>query len=640
MENFLDSLNDKQKQAASIINGPLLIIAGPGSGKTKTITHRIAHLIQQGIAPHHILAVTFTNKAAGEMKERVNALLRQNELCIAGAPLWGAPAMGTFHSICAKILRDTGSLLGYTPHFTVYDDDDQLRIIKNAMDRVKLSVKEHPPQKVMDTISRAKDELLGPIEFENIATDYPKNLVAKVYPIYQQTLKDHNAMDFGDLLFQTVLLFERNPDVLERYQNQFQYILVDEYQDTNGAQYKLIRQLAQKHHNVCCVGDDSQSIYSWRGADFRNILRFEKDWSDAKVVILDQNYRSTQIILDAATAVIDRNQYKTKKTLWTNNGEGKKIILKELDNEQEEGGYIIAEIERAVRELRVPLSECAILYRTNAQSRALEEAFLRYDFPYVLIGGVQFYKRKEVKDIISYLRLLANPKDIAALNRIINTPPRGIGKVAREKIGSDKEPTQATRFLEQIETLRGEMQTTPPHLLITKVAKEMGYEKYLRDGTKEGEERWENIGELISAAEFYKDTPPREALTQFLEKVALVQEADGRYNKDRVSLMTLHAAKGLEFSVVFIAGCEEGVFPHSRSATSQSELEEERRLCYVGITRAKQRLYFTFARTRMVFGSVHANPPSSFLFDIPEHLIDFRPIDHIDSGEEEVIEWG
>ncbi len=655
--DLLSSLNEKQREAVSYTDGPLLIIAGPGSGKTKTLVHRIAHLIFSGVPPEAILAVTFTNKAAEEMKTRAQTLLKEHA-ADEGAPLH-APLIGTFHSICAKILRDHAYLLGYTRFFSIHDEDDAETFMKHLLEQLDISPKQYAPNLLCNIIDTLKEDCVTPDEFLENPQSYPKisshlvPLIERVYPAYQATLHKQNAMDFSDLLAQTVWLFRKHPDILSSYQNRFQHIMVDEYQDTNRAQYMIVKALSEKNGRLCCVGDESQSIYSWRGADFRNILRFEKDWPQAKIVVLDQSYRSTQTILDVAGGLIKKNTQKKEKNLWTKNEVGERIVLTELPHEREEGEFIVREIERLADEQHIPLKEFAILYRTNAQSRALEEAFLRNDMPYILIGGTAFYQRREVKDLLAYLRILVNPTDALSLKRAVNIPPRGIGKVAWkniEKLHSENHGDFSTLalspaakdFFQIILDLQQKAKTTQPHILLKDLIKKINYQQYLRDGTDKGEERWENVGELVSAAEGYHELPPLEALTQFLERVALAQDADNpAYRDNRVKLMTMHAAKGLEFTAVFVAGCEEGLLPHSRSMESPDALEEERRLCYVAATRAKRLLYFTFARQRKVFGKTQMNPPSSFLFDIPAELLDFHPLEkeYLVSYEDDVIRW-
>lgn len=657
--DLLSSLNDKQREAVTYVDGPLLIIAGPGSGKTRTLVHRIAHLIQNGVPPQEILAVTFTNKAAEEMRNRTQALLKE----VAGQDkiLLANPLVGTFHSVCAKILRDHAEAIGYTRFFSIHDAEDAESLMKEVMEKLGVSIKQYAPSLMCTLIDTLKEDCVKPEDLSDRPHALKKisshliPLVERVYPAYQAALHQQNAMDFSDLLARTVWLFQDYPEVLSSYQNRFQHIMVDEYQDTNRAQYTIVKLLSQKNDKLCCVGDESQSIYSWRGADFRNILRFEKDWPHARVIVLDQSYRSTQTILDVAGGLIAKNTQKKDKKLWTQNEMGSRIVLTELATAHQEGEFIAREIERLANEKHVPLQEFAVLYRTNAQSRALEEAFLRNDLPYVLIGGTMFYQRKEVKDLLAYLRVLVNPTDSISLKRVINTPPRGIGQVAWANIqklhdaynGEFKNfaellPAAAKNFFQDIALLQQQVQTLSPHVLIREIIKMSGYEKYLRDGTDKGEERWENVGELISAAEPYHELPPQDALMQFLERVALAQDMDSPMYRDaRVKLMTMHAAKGLEFTGVFVAGCEEGLLPHSRSMESMDALEEERRLCYVAATRAKSLLYFTFARQRKVFGKTQMNPPSSFLFDIPQELLDFHPLEneHAVSYEDDVIKW-
>ncbi len=638
--DLLNDLNEKQREAVLQVDGPVLILAGAGSGKTKCLTHRIAYLIQEKrVYASQILAITFTNKAAGEMKNRMGRLLGQNDGSggqendrslhygrddtIRDGNKILLPWMGTFHSICVKILRREAEHVGYGSSFTIYDGQDSLAQVKDVMKRLNIDVKQYSPQAVLSFISGAKNELMSPDEYERFANGHFQEIVVRVYREYQAALRRSQAMDFDDLIMQTVILFQKNDAVLEKYQNLFKYILVDEYQDTNEAQYKLTKMLASKHHNICVVGDDFQSIYSWRGANFKNILNFEKDYPDAKVFKLEQNYRSTQIILEAAQKIIEKNKNRTDKVLWTENATGVPIVVYQGRTGDEESEFIIQEIV-GLRHAGMNLNDFAILYRTNAQSRQFEETLLRFRVPYKIIGAMRFYDRKEVKDVIAYLRVIANPLDEVSVRRIINVPTRGIGpkavssikyQVSREEM-KDMLP-KVRVFFEMMEDLRGEFLKMSVDKLIKKVADATGYKKYILDGTIEGQARWENIEELMNVGSQFA------SLEEFLEQAALVSDMDSYDgDMDTVTLMTLHCAKGLEFPTVFMAGMEEGIFPHSRSLMDIQELEEERRLCYVGITRAEKRLYMTFAKSRIVYGGVQSNLRSRFIDDIPKHLVE------------------
>jgi len=633
---ILDSLNEKQKEAVTTISGPLLVVAGPGSGKTKVLTHRIAYLIEQGVPAQNILAVTFTNKAAGEMKERVQRLLAHQKFA---KPDTGAhlPTMGTFHSVCARFLRDEATILGFKRDFAIFDDKDSLTLIKKTMAELEISDDQFKPQSIQNIISNAKNELTGPKLFsETSQNSYFLEIASKIYTAYQIELKKHNAMDFDDLIMRAVDLFKERPEILEKYQERFKYILVDEYQDTNHSQYMFIKLLAQKYKNVCAVGDFDQSIYAFRGADFRNILNFEKDYPQSKIVFLEQNYRSTQNILGAAQSIIVKNKGRKEKQLWTQNQAGHPITLFSALDEQDEGKFVAREINRLMENENLKFKDFTVLYRTNAQSRAIEETFLRYGFPYKVIGTLKFYERKEIKDLIAYLRYLSNPDDLLSLDRIINLPPRGMGKVASGKwqVASGEEMPISSltpkkmlawqNFQNTIAALREISKILPLSQTLKQIIAKIGFEKYLRDGTEEGESRWENVNELFTVTKKYDPFEPEQAISLFLEEVALLSNHDEvETQKDVANLMTLHCAKGLEFPAVFIIGCEEGLFPHSRSMLDAFEMEEERRLCYVGVTRAKKYLYLTFAQARNLYGSIQVNPPSRFLFDIPKHLIKF-----------------
>jgi len=631
---ILSDLNKKQKEAVEILSGPVLVVAGPGSGKTKTLTHRIAYLISQGIKPYNILAVTFTNKAAEEMRIRVNKLLnpspntslRPSEALREG----GNPNIGTFHSICARILRRDGESLGYSPSFTIYDEEDALKSIKGVMRNLSIDQKQFSPTKIRAVISSLKNELIAPDHYQvEENSPFSKELI-KVYTKYQKQLMEQNALDFDDLLMKVVELFTNHPKVLSKYQSQFKHILVDEFQDTNLGQYKIANSLAGERGNLYCIGDLDQSIYSFRGADYRNILNFEKDWPGAKIITLEQNYRSTQNVLDAADSIISLNTQRKEKALWTQNGTGDPITIKETEDESDEGEFITSQITRQVREQGLKLKDFVVLYRTNTQSRAIEESFLRNGFPYKIIGGIKFYQRKEIKDILAWLRLCLNSNDAMAMSRIMDIPAKFFKH--KQVVG-----LKAQKINYLIADFSDKCKAVKLTELLEYIIKTAGFEEYLRDGTERGEERWDNVRELLSVSARHDNKEPREAMQTLLEEAALAQEADNvEYEKDLVNLMTLHAVKGLEFPVVFIAGCEQGLLPHSRAifGANQNELEEERRLCYVGVTRAKKKVYLLFAQRRMIFGRIQSNPPSEFLHDIPEHLIEFIPAE----SEERVIE--
>lgn len=644
-------LNPEQKRAATTVDGPVLILAGAGSGKTKTLTHRIAYLLAGcHVRPEAILAVTFTNKAAQEMRERVGHMLeRAGE---AEGKSYRIPQfIGTFHNISARILRRDIDRLGYGKDFNIVDADEQLALVKKSMKELEMNPDQVKPRSILEAISNAKNRELSAERFLSMAESYFEELVAKVYQRYQAGLVEANALDFDDLILLTVRLLAEHPDVLERYQETFRYIMVDEYQDTNPLQYRLVKLLAAKYRNLFVIGDDYQSIYSWRQADIRNILSFETDYPEAVVITLDQNYRSTQSILDAATAVINNNVNQRHKKLWTDKGAGEAIALYPAESEEDEAGFVAREIRTIAREREIPYHSFAVLYRTNAQSRAIEEAFLRESLPYKIVGGVKFYQRKEVKDIVAYVRFLANPRDFLALERIVNEPKRGIGPTTL-KAWTDTARERGLDFLAILPTLKSEgilperkivtieafmelfahWQDSLAHeegltlrMLLDVITRESGYLESLRDGTPEGEAREENVQELFSVAQKYDGVPVREAVSRFLEEVALVSDTDSIDQRaDAIHLMTVHSAKGLEFPVVFIIGLEEGIFPHSRSALSGAELEEERRLMYVALTRAKEKAYLIHADMRTIFGSTQMNPPSRFLEEIPETLITKR----------------
>jgi DNA helicase-2/ATP-dependent DNA helicase PcrA len=637
--NILATLNPAQKEAVEAIEGPVLILAGPGSGKTRVITHRIAYLIKScGVSPHNIMAVTFTNKAAREMKERLEQLLGQAVEALT---------LGTFHAICARILRREGKAIGLDSSFVIYDEEDQLSLTKQALEELNLDPKQYAPRALNSAIGAAKSRLIGPKDYSRRVGSYFEEIVHRVYQRYQQMLSQGRAVDFDDLLMKTVQLFQGQPQILNRYQSKYVHILVDEFQDTNIVQYMLMKHLAGKYRNLCVVGDPDQSIYSWRFADLRNILSFEKDYPEAKVVFLEQNYRSTKTILDVASDVISANIQRKPKKLWTENEDGASVTVIESYNAEEEAQSVVNEIEKLIGQEQISLKDCAVMYRVNAQSRALEETFLRYGVPYKLVGGTRFYQRREIKDIIAYLRLINTPRDNVSLVRIINVPVRGIGQrtlsqlqswakahdislfeaskqVANEKIL----PQRIAQALAGFDAVMAELIVQSHELslsgLLDKILEQTGYRKYILD-KEDGEERWENVMELKSVASEYDELDTEEALAAFLEKVSLVSDIDELDEKaDTVTLITLHQAKGLEFPAVFIVGLEEGILPHRKSFDDPEEMEEERRLCYVGITRAKKRLYLLRSYRRSLFGGSTANPPSRFLQDISPHLISPR----------------
>ncbi|HUV46022.1 MAG TPA: UvrD-helicase domain-containing protein, partial [Dehalococcoidia bacterium] len=618
--------------------GPVLILAGPGSGKTRVITHRVAYLVRGcGINPHHIMAVTFTNKAAREMKERLEQLLG-----------WEIEALtlGTFHAICARILRCEGKATGLNAGFVIYDDEDQLNLIKQSLQEINLDPKQYAPRALQSAISAAKSRLISPKGYAQQIQSYFEEVVQRVYEHYQQLLSQSGAVDFDDLLMKTVELFRNHPQILNGYQSRYLHILVDEFQDTNIVQYMLIKQLAGKHHNICVVGDPDQSIYSWRFADLRNILSFEKDYPEAKVVFLEQNYRSTKTILEVASEVISANVQRKPKNLWTENEVGSPVAIIESYSEEEEAQSVVNEIEKLISQEQISLKDCAVMYRVNAQSRVLEETFMRYGMPYKLVGGTRFYRRQEIRDIIAYLRVIHNPHDNVSLTRIINVPGRGIGQgtlnklrawakshdaslydslkqVVEEKTLSSRITQALTGFVALIDELMVKSHELNFAELLDEILEHTGYREYLLEN-EDGEDRWENIMELRSVAKEYDGLPTEEALATFLEKVSLVADIDELDEKaDAVTLITLHQAKGLEFPVVFIVGMEEGILPHRRSFDDPEEMEEERRLCYVGMTRAKKQLYLLRSYRRSLFGG-SVNPPSRFLQDIPSHLVTTR----------------
>jgi len=640
MTDILDNLNAAQKEAVETIAGPVLILAGPGSGKTRVIIHRIAYLINVcGVSSRNIIAVTFTNKAAREMQERLGQL--------AAAARQGI-TMGTFHAICAKILRMEGHTIGIDRGFVIYDQADQLALVKRSMTELNLDPKQYSPAAILGQISTAKSKSFKPTDYIQRGRSYFEEVVGRVYERFQEMLKASNALDFDDLLMRTVELFSANEEVLERYQSRYVHVMVDEFQDTNTVQYMLVKMLAGKYRNLCVVGDPDQSIYSWRSADLRNILSFEKDYPDAKTIVLAQNYRSTKTIIESAGAVIAASKHRRAKQLFTENEKGVPVTLAEAYNEQEEAQFVVNEIERLVSCGDAALRDIAIMYRTNAQSRVLEEAFIRYGMAYKLVAGTRFYERREVKDIIAYLRLILNPSDDISLMRAINTPPRGIGErtvadlsgwahrhgwslyeairrieecdKAEPKLFTPRAAKQLIGFQKMIDALCQKVDTIKLVALFDSLTECIGYKEYLLT-FPDGEDRWENIVELRGVVQGYNELLPEEALSALLEGVALVSDVDSLIEvADTATLITLHQAKGLEFPIVFIVGMEEGILPHIRSFDAPEQMEEERRLCYVGITRAKSRVYLVRAFRRNMMGGSDVNAPSRFLKDIPAEL--------------------
>lgn len=656
MQDILEGLNENQKEAVVTTNGPLLIIAGAGSGKTKTLTHRVAYLIKNcGVWPRNILAVTFTNKAAQEMRERIMKILHPEVDESFKYSLYGnsnLPTIGTFHAICSMILRNEIETLGYSKTFNIVDDQDQQALVKKILKEFEIDPQQFNPRAILSAISKEKNELVTSEQFALQVGGYYEEVVAKVYTAYQKRLRENNSLDFDDIIMLTARLFQNFPQILEKYQQQFRYIMVDEYQDTNRAQYVLINLLASKHRNLCVVGDDWQSIYRFRGADIQNILNFEKDYAETKVIHLEQNYRSSQVILDAAYGVISKNINRKDKKLWTEKESGHLVCSYEAQDERDEAEFIAKEIQASASGV---FKKFVVLYRTNAQSRTIEEMFLKKSIPYRIIGGIKFYQRKEVKDIIAYIRLIANHNDAISLARIVNEPKRSIGDASLSKwmniakkagldyieagrhgsiigqqlSGEDKlngsKIDAIAKFCEFIKRMKELQPRIRLSDFIEKVFKESGYEKMLLGEGAEGEVRWENVKELVSVAQKYDESEEEYAdlLSAFLEEVALASDVDNvDQNQDAVHLMTLHSAKGLEFPTVFIVGLEEGILPHARSLLSSAEMEEERRLMYVGITRAKEKIYLLFTRQRTLFGSTQMNAPSRFLDDIEEKLVE------------------
>jgi DNA helicase-2/ATP-dependent DNA helicase PcrA len=638
--SLLEGLNPVQKEAVLHTEGPVLIVAGAGSGKTRALTYRIAYLIRdKQVSPYEILAITFTNKAAQEMADRVEGLL--------GARIAKGMWILTFHSACARILRREHNHLGVPSHFSIYDEGDTERVITFVEKQMNVDPKRYPPRQVAAVIGRAKDNLVGPSEFTRNAGTYYEKVVAEIYGEYQRRLRAAGALDFDDIIMETVRLFREHPEVLEHYQERFRYILIDEYQDTNRAQYHLVNLLAAKHRNLCVVGDADQGVYSWRGATIQNLLDFEHDYPDAAIFVMEQNYRSTQSILELANALIEHNIQRKPKSLWTDSEQGDLAVRYKAENEHDEAWYVANEIERLIQSEGERYGDIAVFYRTNAQSRVLEDVFMRAGLPYRIVGGVRFYQRKEIKDVFAYLRAVVNPGDLVSIRRIINTPKRGIGDAtvaAIEGFTADEDIPfiEAARraeeidalgqrakgavasFIEVVDTLRTMASDgAAPARMVEAAFTESGYLAELEaERTVESLGRVENLKELVGVAREFEARQPEGTLADFLEQVALLTEQD-EYDEEEtaVTLMTLHNAKGLEFDVVFMVGMEDGVFPHYRSMGDSAELEEERRLAYVGITRARRRLYLTHAWSRSLFGGSSFNPPSRFLSEIPTHLV-------------------
>lgn len=640
MNNMLDKLNERQKEAVLATEGPVLVLAGAGSGKTTVLVNRIAYMIsEKHIRPWNILAITFTNKAAREMKDRIERLLGDT-----AKDMW----IGTFHSVCVRILRSCIDLLGYSRDFVIYDTADTKTVMKECLRELNIDEKSFPVRNVLSIISNAKNDLMDAATFENVyKSDYRMSIIAKIYYRYQTKLRKNNAVDFDDIILNTVKILSENPDVLSKYQDKFRYILVDEYQDTNNSQYLLINLLAQANRNLCVVGDDDQSIYKFRGANIGNILNFEDDYSDVQKITLDQNYRSTQNILDAANSVISNNKGRMGKSLWTSNGDGNKVFVYTGTNEYDEARYIARQIKKHFDE-QGSFSDCAILYRTNAQSRVIEEMLMRESVPYKVLSGLRFYDRKEIKDIIAYLRVVYNPNDDVSLARIINEPKRKIGNATLEKarnIAREKETSlydvishaddypefktaikKLLSFSEIIQSLIKLKDTVTIEDLTGRILNDTGYmPELVMEDTTESKTRIENLGEFISViTEFEKNEETGNTLGEFLENISLVSDIDGYdENEDSAVLMTIHSAKGLEFPIVFLSGLEEGLFPGMRSMESDDDIEEERRLCYVAITRAKEQLYITKTISRTIHGKTMPTTASRFFKEIPvEYLED------------------
>ncbi|SDC97205.1 DNA helicase-2 / ATP-dependent DNA helicase PcrA [Terribacillus halophilus] len=640
--DLIKALNKEQAEAVQHTEGPLLIMAGAGSGKTRVLTNRIAYLLgEKEVSPRSILAITFTNKAAREMRERVHKLVGEE-----GSQIW----VSTFHSMCVRILRRDIDRIGYNSNFSILDTSDQLSVIKQALKRLNLDPKQYDPRAMLGAISSAKNELITPEQYSKEAGSVYERKVAEVFDLYQKTLRRNQSLDFDDLIMQTIQLFDRVPEVLQYYQRRFQYIHVDEYQDTNHAQYRLVNQLASRYKNLCVVGDSDQSIYRWRGADITNILSFEKDYPNAKVVMLEQNYRSTKTILDAANKVIGNNTGRKPKNLWTDNIDGSKLRYYEAATERDEALYVTEKIEEMVMmEKKRHYRDIAILYRTNAQSRSIEETFVKAGVPYQMIGGTKFYDRKEIKDMLAYLRLIANPDDDISFERVVNEPKRGIGKTSIEKLQayaneheislfdtlkevdftgvSAKAANALSEFGKMISNWSKQVEFLTATDMVEQVLEGSGYEEMLKaERSIESQSRLENLEEFKTVTKNFEQTSEDKSLLAFLTDLALIADIDSMdddpSSDDKVILMTLHGAKGLEFPVVFLIGMEENVFPHSRSQMDETEMEEERRLAYVGITRAEEELFLTNAKMRTLFGRTNMNPVSRFIGEIPNELLE------------------
>jgi DNA helicase-2/ATP-dependent DNA helicase PcrA len=653
--DLLKNLNQPQRQAVTYKGGPLLVVSGPGAGKTRVLTHRVAWLISQGINPRNILAVTFTNKAASEMKQRIQALLTKSYKLKApparrlepsgdwragiSSQLW----IGTFHSVCARILREQVRETPYQPNFLIYDRKDSFNLIKEISENLQINSSQFKPGYLLAHISTAKAEMITPDKAPQFWSEYPGEIISQVYKRYQLKLQRLNALDFDDLMTQAVFLFKNKPRILKLYQERFAHLLIDEYQDTNPVQYEFSKLLAKKSQNLTAVGDIDQSIYGFRNADFRNILNLQNDFPNLKIIKLEQNYRSTQNILKAADELIKENRERIAKTLWTQNNPGPFIGLAQVEDEKKEAQFILKQIEELIYQHRYNLKDFAILFRTNAQSRALEEALIRHQFPYRLIGTTRFYERAEIKDLLAYLRLLINPEDETAFRRIANRPPRGIGQktlellipyqkhlIVKNEIPSELEfklnslQTEGLTKLAQLFKALNQAKTKKTlGSLVQQLVNGLEFIEFLDDGTDQGRDRAENVKEFLGVAKAFPQNQANKTLVRFLENVALLSEHDEvAESQDIIHLMTLHAAKGLEFPVIFIAGMEEGLLPHYRSLAEKDSLEEERRLCYVGMTRAKERLILSFAKRRSLYGRLQANPPSRFLFAIPEKIVE------------------
>lgn len=662
---YFEQLNPEQKVAVDHINGPLLVFAGAGSGKTRVITYRIANLIaNHQVKPQSILAVTFTKKAAEEMHERIESIFTD-----IGLDIEDRPVIGTFHSICARILRQESQAVGLDPNFSIYDASDSESLIKELMLAADIDIKQIKPKAIYSMIGSAKNDMISPEEYPKVYSGFIEDYVAQLYPQYQQQLKDLNAVDFTDLLYITARAFDEKQEILDKYQAAFNYILVDEYQDTNKVQYQMVKRLSEKHENLCVVGDDDQSIYKWRGADIKNIISFEDDFNEVKVVKLEQNYRSVGNIIEAAVSVIGQNQERVSKELWTDKGPGDPIIIHQARDDKDEAEYVMEQIAK-LRDRAYTLGDMAILYRTNFQSRVIEEALLERGLPYKLVGGFRFYDRKEVKDILSYLRFVNNPMDDVSLYRVINTPKRQMGpksvsslvKVAKEAgiqtgklliisyILNNREKHDPYEYgftpeeVSKVESVLDEMEShkvvygvfgslytyAQEHdavQVIDKIIERVRYREFIDDGSEAAESRIENLVELKNVAASYVSRNPENSLNNFLQDIALIEQEQERNKKDvdqgAITLMTLHSSKGLEFPVVFMVGMEEGLLPHSRTFTDPTELEEERRLCYVGITRAKERLWMTFAESRSKMGAFESMIPSRFLGEIPQDICEY-----------------